>query len=78
MSEHSYKNQLDNLIIANNFLSVGSVILVDDYNEIEVEHATLDFVSKYSSNFKVMKEIKTANKYIHPTYANCIILIEKV
>ena len=76
--EHSYKNQLDNLIIANNFLSVGSVILVDDYNEIEVEHATLDFVSKYSSNFKILKEIKTANKYIHPTYANGIILIEKV
>ena len=76
--EHSYKNQLDNLIIANNFLNVGSVILVDDYNEIEVENATLDFVSKYSSNFRILKEIKTANKYIHPTYANGIILIEKV
>ena len=76
--EHSYKNQLDNLIIANNFLNTGSVILVDDYNEIEVENATLDFVSKYNSNFKILKEIKTANKYIHPTYANGIILIEKV
>ena len=40
--------------------------------------ATLDFVSKFNSNFKIIKEIKTANKYIHPTYANGIILIEKV
>lgn len=76
--EHSYKNQLDNLIIANNFLTSGSIILVDDYNEIEVESATLEFVSKYNSNFKILKEIKTANKYIHPTYANGIVLIEKI
>lgn len=76
--EHSYKNQLDNLIIANNYLKKGSVILVDDYNEIEVESATLDFISSFNSDFKILKEIKTANKYIHPTYANGIILIEKI
>jgi len=29
-------------------------------------------------NFKILKEIKTANKYIHPTYANGIVLIEKI
>ena len=76
--EHSYQNQFDNLIIANNFFKKGSIILVDDYNESQVQNATLDFVSKFNSNFKIIKEIKTANKYIHPTYANGIILIEKV
>ena len=76
--EHSYENQYDNLVIANNFFKKGTIILVDDYNEIQVENATLDFVGKYSSNFKILKEIKTANKFIHPTYANGIVLIEKI
>ena len=75
--EHSYENQYENLIIARNFLSKGSIILVDDYNEDAVEGATMDFVSKYNSEFNVIKELKTANKYIHPTYANGIILVEK-
>jgi len=76
--EHSYQNQYDNLLIAKNFFKKGSIILVDDYNETDVEKATLDFVAKFDSNFKIIKEIKTANKYIHPTYANGIILIEKI
>ena len=76
--EHSYENQYQNLIIANNFFKRGTIILVDDYNEDNVEKATLDFVAKFDSDFKILKEIKTANKYIHPTYANGIILIEKI
>ena len=76
--EHSYDNQYQNLIIANNFFKRGTIILVDDYNEDNVEKATLDFVSKFDSDFKILKEIKTANKYIHPTYANGIVLIEKI
>ncbi len=75
--EHSYQNQYDNLMIAKNFFKKGSIILIDDYNELEVEKATLDFVAKHDSNYKILKELKTANKYIHPSYANGIILIEK-
>ena len=76
--EHSYDSQYQNLIIANNFFKRGTIILVDDYNEDNVEKATLDFVAKFDSHFKILKEIKTANKYIHPTYANGIVLIEKI
>ena len=76
--EHSYDNQYQNLIIANNFFKRGTIILVDDYNDDYVEKATLDFVAKFDSDFKILKEIKTANKYIHPTYANGIVLIEKI
>ena len=43
-----------------------------------MEKATLDFVARFDSDFKILKEIKTANKYIHPTYANGIVLIEKI
>ena len=52
-----------------------SIIIVITYT---YENATLDFVSKFDSDFKILKEIKTANKYIHPTYANGIVLIEKI
>ena len=76
--EHSYKNQYENLIIAMNFFKKGTIILVDDYNEVEVDSATKDFLAKYNKDFKVLKDIKTANKYIHPTYANGIILFEKI
>ena len=78
MIEHSYDNQYENLIIASNFFKKGTIILVDDYNMEHVEKATLDFVAKFDSNFKILKEFKTANRYIHPTYANGIILIEKI
>ena len=76
--EHSYNNQYENLNIAKQFFKKGTIILIDDYNEINVQNATLDFIGKFSSSFKILKEIKTANKYIHPTYANGIILIEKI
>jgi len=76
--EHSYKNQYDNLVIANNFFKKGSIILIDDFNGTDVEKATLDFITEFDSNFKIIKEIKTANKDIHPSFANGIILIEKV
>jgi len=76
--EHSYKNQYDNLIIAQEFFIKGTIVLIDDYNEIEVQNATLDFISKFKNNFKILKEFKTANKFIHPSYANGIILIEKI
>ncbi len=76
-ADHSYENQLENLEIANQFLKKNSIILVDDYNEEPVERATLDFISKNSNKFKILKEFKTANRFIHPTYANGIILFEK-
>ena len=76
--EHSYNNQYDNLVIAKDFLKKDAIILIDDYNEMQVEDATLDFVSKFNSSFRIIKKIKTANKYIHPSFANGIVLIEKV
>jgi hypothetical protein len=76
--EHSYINQYDNLIIAHNFLDKGSIILIDDYNEAHVENATFDFISKFNKDYKILKKFKTINRLIHPSYANGIILIEKI
>ena len=56
--EHSYDNQFKNLEIADNFLNVGSLILIDDINFDEVYEGTLDFINKTKSKFRIIKEIK--------------------
>ena len=75
--EHSYKNQYENLEIANNFLDKGSIVLIDDINFLEVEKGTKDFLNKTNSKFKVLKEIKTANNHCHPSFWNGIMILEK-
>lgn len=75
--EHSYKNQYENLEIADNFLDRGSIVLIDDINFPDVENGTKDFLSKTNSEFKVLKEIKTANNHCHPSFWNGIMILEK-
>ena len=77
-AEHSYKNQYENLVIVKNYLAKDAIILIDDYNMPVVQQATLDFVSKFNNDFKIIKELKTANRNIHPSYANGLIFIQKV
>ena len=75
--EHSYKNQYDNLEIVENFLSRGSIIMIDDINFVEVETATKDFINKNISKYEIIKEIKTANNNCHPSFWNGIIIIKR-
>ena len=75
--EHSYKNQYENLEIANNFLVKGSIVFIDDVNFSEVEKGTKDFLNKTQSDYKVIREIKTANNHCHPSYWNGIMILEK-
>lgn len=76
--EHSYKNQYENLIIVKDYLAKDAIILVDDYNMPVVERATLDFIHKFNNSFKIIKELKTGNRFIHPTYGNGLIFIQKI
>jgi len=76
--EHSYDNQFKNLEIADNFLNIGSVVLIDDINFDEVYEGTLDFISKTKSKFKIVKEIKTVNNHCHPSFWNGIMILKKV
>ena len=76
--DHSFKAQYNNLCIAHNFLKKNSLILIDDYNETEVQEATQDFIRKNNKNYKILEIIKTANRFIHPTFANGLILLEKI
>ena len=75
--EHSYKNQLENLIIADQFLAKDAIVMIDDINFIEVENASKEFVSKHSKNYEILKEIKTANNHCHPSYWNGLMFIRK-
>lgn len=75
--EHSYKNHFENLIIAKDYFKSGTIILVDDINFPEVESGTKDFINKYPNEYKILKEIKTANNHGHPSYWNGLFLFEK-
>jgi len=75
--EHSYKNQFENLIIAKDYFKSGTIILVDDVNFQEVEAGTKDFISKYPNDYKILKDIKTANNHCHPSYWNGLFLFQK-
>ena len=76
--EHSYDNQFKNLKIADKFLNIGSIVLIDDINFEEVYEGTVDFINKTKSNFKIIKEIKTANNHCHPSFWNGIMILKKV
>ena len=76
--EHSYKNQYENLEIADNVLDKNSIVLIDDINFQEVEKGTKDFLNKTKSNYKVLKEIKTANNHCHPSFWNGIMILKKL
>ena len=75
--EHSYKNQYENLEIADNFLDKGSIVLIDDINFSEVENGTKDFLSRTKSSYKILKDIRTANNHCHPSFWNGIMILEK-
>tara|TARA_Y100000590_G_scaffold444035_1_gene574275 strand:- start:32 stop:772 length:741 start_codon:yes stop_codon:yes gene_type:complete len=75
--EHSYKNQFENLEIADNFLNEGAIIMIDDINFSEVENGSKDFVKKHSSKYKIIKEIKTFNNHCHPSFWNGVMFIKK-
>ena len=75
--EHSYKNQYENLEIADYFLNEGAIIMIDDINFPEVENGSKDFVNKYSSKYDIIKEVKTFNNHCHPSFWNGVMIIRK-
>ena len=74
---HYYKDQLENLEIAHNFFSKDTIILIDDFNGEQVEQATMDFISKYPNQFKILKQNKTKNLN-HPSFWNGNMIFQRV
>lgn len=75
--EHSYKNQLKGLQIAEPFFSNDCVILVDDTNFPEVRKSVLDFISNSQNKYEILFDVRTANN-CHPTFWNGIMLFKRV
>lgn len=76
-AEHSYKNQLEGLRIAEQFFSEDCVILVDDTNLVEARQATMDFIAKSSSRYQILLD-KTTLFNEHPTLWNGIMILQRI
>ena len=79
--EHSYRNQLRGLQIAEPFVARGGVILVDDTNVDEVnkgepKRATYDFMAKSKHKYDVLFEATTSGNG-HPTFWNGVLVLQK-
>jgi hypothetical protein len=73
---HSYEDQRDNLLIADNILNKNSLILIDDIGRPEVTNGTLDALVKLK-NYKILDEVRTVNAR-HPNFWNGYFLIKKL
>lgn len=74
--EHSYRNQLRGLEIAEPFFVSGTIILVDDTNEEDPRKATLDFISRRPGEYVFLHDMKTSCNG-HPTFWNGLMVVVK-
>lgn len=74
--DHAYEHQLKALEVADPDIAFGGYILVDDINDEDPYRATMDFVNKRNSEYKIVFDVKTANN-AHPTFWNGLLVIKK-
>ncbi|MFN8670952.1 MAG: class I SAM-dependent methyltransferase [Candidatus Sericytochromatia bacterium] len=75
--EHSYKNQLKGLQLAEPYFSDNCIILVDDTNIPEVKKSIIDFIAQSKNNYKILFDVNTANN-CHPTFWNGLLIFQKI
>jgi Methyltransferase domain len=75
--EHSYRNQLRGLEVAEPFFTPGCVVLVDDTNDEEPRQATYDFVARRSGQYELLLDKRTCSNQ-HPTFWNGIIVLRRL
>ncbi|WP_158301579.1 class I SAM-dependent methyltransferase [Paenibacillus mesophilus] len=74
---HDYMNQLQGLQYASPYFTDGCIILVDDTNWPEPRQATLDFMSLYPGQYRILLDVTTASNG-HPTYWNGLMVLQKI
>ncbi len=74
---HSFKDQYESLEIGSTFFRSGTIILVDDTNWEEPREATMQFINKRNSNYKLLSDLKCSHAR-HPTYWNGLIIFQKL
>lgn len=75
--DHSYKNQLKGLQIAEPFFSRDCLILIDDTNWHEPRQATLDFIGNSSCKYMIVLDATTFCE-MHPTLWNGIMIFQRI
>jgi hypothetical protein len=75
--EHSYRNQLEGLRIAEPHLSEDAIIIVDDTNWEMPRRATLDFMDESTLHYRVLFDEETCFPG-HPTYWNGLMVLRRV
>jgi hypothetical protein len=75
--EHSYRNQLEGLKIAEPHLSENALIIVDDTNWEMPRKATLDFIQESQFDYQVLFDSGTCFAG-HPTFWNGLMIIRRV
>ena len=74
--EHSYRNQLNGLLVAEPFFVPGTIIIVDDTNHDDPRNATFDFMSARRGRYSLLHDLKTRCNG-HPTFWNGLMVLVK-
>ncbi len=74
---HSYRNQLEGLELAEPFLTRNSFILIDDVNWPDPYRATMDFLAKRPGRYQIVMDRRTAIS-THPTFWNGLLILRKL
>lgn len=74
---HSYRDQLRALELAEPFFVPGTRIVVDDTNDVEAREATREFMESRGGSYRIILDVRTAHNS-HPTFWNGLMVIERV
>jgi hypothetical protein len=74
--DHGYDDQLQGLQLAEPFFAERCLVLVDDTNCAEPRQATLDFMARSRSTWRVLLDRTTAGNG-HPTLWNGVMLLQR-
>ena len=78
-AEHSYASHFKAMALASPHLDVGSYVVIDDVDRIDVYRAIFDFLiqSGEFQNYQVVLDLKTASPF-HPTWHCGVVVLKKV
>lgn len=75
--DHIYQEQMRGLEVAEPFFATGCVILVDDTNDPEPRQATLDFINRHPTRYRILFDHKTLGNG-HPTHWNGVMIFQRI
>jgi len=75
-ANHSYKDQLKGLELAEKHFIKNTIVIIDDTNWDAPYNATMEFINKSKNKYKILMDTKTQSNG-HPTYWNGLLIFQK-